>query len=157
VNAQDTTNTVHDKHHSRNEEEEEEVNWDNLEGIDDEYDDSHMYYITDSGKVKYKRLEIHAPKDEIYEKLSEAGLISAKFKKPLPVHKLVKRSDAEIVGWFYYCSVELLQFFRICHNLKEVKAIVEYHIRYPLSSFLFSSFSLYFGLIDQMNAKRSFN
>lgn len=93
-------------------------------------DDDSYYFTEHAGKIKYRRLEILAPKDEIYQKLSEGGLVSSRLKKPLPVLKLVKKSDAEIVGWYYYCSIELLQYFRICHNLKEVKAIVEYHIRW---------------------------
>lgn len=93
-------------------------------------DDEELYYFTESGKLKYKPILILAPKDEIYERLSKSGLVSSRLKRPLPVLKLVKKTDAEIVGWYYYCSIELLQFFRICHNLKEVKAIVEYHIRW---------------------------
>ncbi|KAH7287919.1 hypothetical protein KP509_31G003100 [Ceratopteris richardii] len=92
--------------------------------------DEELYYYTSKGKLKYKPILILAPKQEIYERLSQSGLISSKLKRPMPVLKLVKKSDAEIVGWYYYCSIELLQFFRICHNLKEVKAIVEYHIRW---------------------------
>ncbi|MCO5595166.1 hypothetical protein L7F22_049205 [Adiantum nelumboides] len=92
--------------------------------------DEQLYYFTESGKLKYKPILILAPKDEIYQRLHQSGLVSSKRKRPMPVSKLVKKSDAEIVGWFYYCSIELLQFFRVCHNLKEVKAIVEYHIRW---------------------------
>ena len=100
-------------------------------------DEKELYYFTESGKLKYKPILILAPKDEIYQRLSQSGLVSSRLKRPLPVLKLVKKADAEIAGWYYYCNIELLQ-FHICHNLSEVKAIVEYHIRLasPPSPFL---------------------
>ncbi|KAI5062159.1 hypothetical protein GOP47_0022698 [Adiantum capillus-veneris] len=93
-------------------------------------DDFHVGDADEKGKLKFKPIHIIAPKDEIYQRLNQSGLVSSKRKRPMPVPKLVKKSDAQIVGWYYYCSIELLQFFKICHNLKEVKAIVEYHIRW---------------------------
>lgn len=87
-------------------------------------------FMESAGKINAIPFRILAPKDEIYQKLSESGIVSSKFKKPMAVRKLIKRTDAEIVGWYHYLGRELLEFHRICDNLSEVKAIVEYHIRW---------------------------
>jgi len=75
-------------------------------------------------------IQIEAPIKKILRRLRDRGLISRRRPWPIHVACLTNVSDGDIVNWFAGIAISLLSYYRCCHNLYQVRTIVDYQIRW---------------------------
>uniref|UniRef100_UPI0031F41875 maturase-related n=1 Tax=Zygnema cf. cylindricum TaxID=3142258 RepID=UPI0031F41875 len=86
---------------------------------------AHLYY-----GVQLEPLQLSAPVDSIIQKLRDGGIITQQKARPAHVAPLSNATDEAIVKYFAGIARGLLNYYRCCDNLSQVKAIVDYQIRW---------------------------
>nr|YP_010704313.1 maturase [Huperzia crispata]WCP18589.1 maturase [Huperzia crispata] len=83
-----------------------------------------------TGSFSKLSIRIQAPTKKILQRLRDRGIISQRKARPTHVARLTNVSDGDIVNWFASIAIGLLSYYRCCDNLYQVRAIVDYQIRW---------------------------
>jgi hypothetical protein len=74
-------------------------------------------------------MKVSAPIELVRKAVKMAGFTN-KMGRPRPISILTSLEDADIIKWYAGVGRRWLDFFCCCHNLKMVKTVVSYHLRF---------------------------
>ncbi|KAL5998072.1 hypothetical protein ACLOJK_009007 [Asimina triloba] len=74
-------------------------------------------------------IKVDAPMELIRKTVKLAGFTNS-MGRPRPIKLLIALDDTEIVKWYAGVGRRWLEFFCCCHNFRQVKTIVSYHLRF---------------------------
>ncbi|CAH9090690.1 unnamed protein product [Cuscuta epithymum] len=74
-------------------------------------------------------IKVEAPIETVRKAVQMSG-ITNHMGRPRPISPLVVLEDADIIKWYAGVGRRWLDFFCCCHNFKNVKTVVTYHLRF---------------------------